>query len=55
LESVANKVHGTLHFEGMSLFFPFYHQGSADHLRGGQNIKQERFPVGRRDQNRGLH
>ena len=31
-----------------------YHQGDADHLCGGHNIEQKRFPVGRRDQDRGL-
>jgi hypothetical protein len=41
--------------EGMSLFFPFYHQGGADHLRGGRNIEKERFPIGWPDQNRGLY
>ena len=36
---LANEVHGMLHFEGVSLFFSLYHQGSADHLRGGCNVE----------------
>ena len=39
-----NEVHGTLHFEGASLLFLFYHQGGADHLHGGCNVEQKRFP-----------
>ena len=45
-QDLANEIHGTLHFEGVSLFFSLYHQGSADHLRGGRNVKQKWFPVG---------
>ena len=37
-QDLANEVHGTLHFEGVS-FFLLYHQGSANHLRGGSNIE----------------
>ena len=44
----ANEVHGTLHFEGVSLFFSLYHQGGADHLRGGRDVEQKRFSIGRR-------
>ena len=54
-QDLANEVHGTLHFEGMSLFFSLYHLGGADHLRGGHDVRQKLFPVGRRDQDRGLH
>jgi len=53
-QDLANEVHGTLHFEGVSLFFLLYRQGSADHLRGGRNVEQKWFPIGRRDQDRGL-
>ena len=53
-QDLANEVYGTLHFEGMSLFFSFYHQGSADHLCGGRNVEQKRFSVRQRDQDRGL-
>ena len=28
-QDLANEVHGTLHFEGVSLFFSFNHQGGA--------------------------
>jgi len=51
-QDLANEVHGTLHFEGVSLFFSLHHQGGADHLCGGHNVEQKRFPVG--DQDRGL-
>jgi len=54
-QDFANEVYGTLHLEGVSLFFPFYHQGGADHFRGGRNVKQEWFPISQRDQNRGSH
>ena len=54
-QDLANEVHGTLYFEGVSLFFPLYHQGGADHLRGGRNVKQELFPIGQWDHNRGFH
>ena len=53
-QDLANEVHGTLHFEGVSLFFLLYHQGGADHLRGGRDVEQKLFPIGRRDQDRGL-
>ena len=43
-----------MHFEGVSLFFSLYHQGSADHLRGGHNVEQKRFPIDWGDQDRGL-
>ena len=43
-----------LHFEGVSLFFLLYHQGGADHLRGGRDVEQKLFPIVRRDQDRGL-
>ena len=46
-QDLANKVHRTLHFEGVTLFFSHYHQGGADHLRGGRNIEHKQFPVGR--------
>ena len=48
-QDLANEVHGTLHFEGVSLFFSLYHQGCTDHLPGGCNIEQKWFPIGRRD------
>ena len=54
-QDLANEVYGTLYFEGVSLFFSLYHQGSVDHLRGGRDVEQKRFPVGRRDQDRGHH
>ena len=53
-QDLANELHGTLQFEGVSLFFSLYHQDSADHLRGGHNVEQKWFPVGRSDQDRGL-
>ena len=53
-QHLANEVHGMLHFEGVSLFFSLHHQGVADHLRGGRNVEQKWFPIGRRDQDRGL-
>ena len=54
-QDLANELHGTLFFEGVSLFFPLYRQGSADHLHGGRNVEQKRFPIGRGDQDWGLH
>ena len=48
-QDLANVVYGTLHFEGVSLFFSLYHQGGADHLCGGYDVEQKQFPVGRRD------
>ena len=54
-QDLANEVHGTLYFEGVSLFFSLYHQGGANHLRGGCNVEQKRFPVGWWDQDRSLH
>ena len=53
-QDLANEVHGTLHSEGVSLFFSLYHQGDADHLRGGRNVEQKQFPVSWGDQDRGL-
>ena len=53
-QDLANEVHRTLHFEGVSLFFLLYHQGDADHLCGGRNIEQKRFPISQRDQDQGL-
>ena len=53
-QDLASEVHGTLHFEGVSLFFSLLHQGSADHLRGGHNVEQKWFSIGRRNQDRGL-
>ena len=38
-QDFANEVYGMLHLEGVSLFFPFYHQGGPNHLRGGHNVK----------------
>ena len=49
-QDLANEVHGTLHFEGVSLLFSLYHQGGADHLCGGRNVEQKRFPISQRDQ-----
>ena len=49
-QDLANEVHGTLHFEGMSLFISLYHQGGTDHLHGGRNVEQKRFPIGRGNQ-----
>ena len=48
-QDLANEVHGKLHFEGMFLFFSLYHQGGADHLRGGRYVQQEGFSVARRN------
>ena len=53
-QDLPNEVHGTLYFEGVSLFFSLYHQGGADHFYGGRNVEQKRFPVGWGDQDRGL-
>ena len=53
-QDLTNVVHGMLHFESVSLFFSLYHQGDADHLCGGRNIEQKRFPVIWGDQDRGL-
>ena len=53
-QDLANVVYGTLHFEGMSLFFSLYHKGGVDHLCGGHKVEQKRFPIGRGDQDRGL-
>ena len=46
-QDLANEVHGTLYLEGVALFFSLHHQGSTDHLRGGRNVEQKRFPIGR--------
>ena len=54
-QDLANVVYGMLHFEGVFLFFSLYHQGCADHLRGGHDVEQKRFPIGRGDQDWGLH
>ena len=51
---LANEVHGTLYFEGVSLFFSLYHQGGANHLRGGHDVEQKLFPVGQSNQDWGL-
>ena len=53
-QDFANEVYGMWHFEGVSLFFSFYHQGGTNHLHGGRDVEQKRFFVGRRDQDRGL-
>ena len=53
-QDLANEVHGVLYFEGVSLFFSLHHQGGADHLRGGHNVEQKWFSIGRRDQDQGL-
>ena len=53
-QDLANEVHRALYFEGMSLFFSLHHQGGADHLRGGHNVEQKRFSIGRRNQYRSL-
>ena len=53
-QDLAYEVHGMLHFEGVSLFFLLYHQGSTDHLHGGCNVEQKRFLVDQRDQDQGL-
>ena len=53
-QDLANEVHGTLHLEGVSLFFSVYHQGGADHLRGGRNVEQKQFSIGQGGQDRGL-
>ena len=45
-QDLANEVHETLHFEGVSLFFSLYHQGGADYLRDGHNVEQKWFPIG---------
>ena len=48
-QDLANEVHGALYFKSVPLFFSLHHQGSTDHLRGGCNVEQEWFPVGRGD------
>ena len=53
-QDLANEVHGKLHFEGVSLFFSLHHQDGADYLRGGRNVEQKWFRIGRRDQDRRL-
>ena len=53
-QDLANEVHEMLYFEGVSLFFLLYHQGGANHLHGGRDVEQKLFPVGQRDQDRGL-
>ena len=54
-QDLANVVYETLHFEGVSLFFSLYHQGGTNHLRGGRDVEQKWFPIGREDQDQGLH
>ena len=49
------KYTGRCTFEGVPLFFLLHHQGITDHLCGGHNVEQKWFPVGRRDQDRGLY
>ena len=53
-QHLAYEVHGMLHFEGVPFFFSLHHQGGTDHLRGGHNVEQKWFSIGRRDQDRGL-
>ena len=53
-QDLTNEVHGMLHFEGVSLFFSLYHLGGVDHLRGGHDVEQKRFPISQGDQDRGL-
>ena len=53
-QDLTNEVHGTLYFESVSLFFPLYHQGGPDYLRGGCNVEQKRFLIDRGDQYQGL-
>ena len=48
-QDLANELHEMLYFEGVSLLFPLYHQGGADHLRGGHNVEQEWLSIGRWD------
>ena len=47
-QDLANEVHETLHFEGVSLFFSLYH------LRGGRDVERKLFPIDQRDQDWGL-
>ena len=54
VQDLAKEVHMTMYFEGVSLFFSLHYQGGADHLRGGRNVEQKRFPVDQTDQDRGL-
>ena len=49
-QDLVNKVYEMLSFEGVSLFFPLYHQGGADDLCGVRNVEQEQFPIGRGNQ-----
>ena len=53
-QDLANEVHRTLYFKGVSLFFLHYHQGGTDHLHGGHDVEQEWFPIGWGDQDQGL-
>ena len=53
-QDLTNVVYGTLHFEGVSLFFLLYHQGGADHLRGGRDVEQKGFSLGGRNYDWGL-
>ena len=43
-----------LYFEDVPLFFSLHYQGGVDHLRGGRNVEQKGFSIGRRNQDRGL-
>ena len=53
-KDLTNEVHGAMYFESVPLFFPLHYYGGADHLRGGRNVEQERFTIGRRNLDWGL-
>ena len=43
-QDLANEVHMTLHFEGMSLFFSLYYQGGAGPLAWWPQCRVEAVP-----------
>jgi hypothetical protein len=40
------EVHGTLHLDGMPLFFSFHDKCRADHLSRCRNVEQEWLSIG---------
>jgi hypothetical protein len=44
------KVHGTLHLEGMPLFFLFHDKYCANHLSHCRDVEQERLSIRQWDQ-----
>ena len=45
-QDLINEVYGVLHFEGVSLFLPLYHQGGTDHLCGVRYVEQGQLSIG---------